>query len=183
MSLDLCTPPSGVSGTDAPVMLVTGGSRGIGAATVLLAARQGWRVAFCWRSNAVAAQELVQQLAGWGHDTLAEQADVVIAVNVGSPLMKAEEVGSLFTVSAQMINILTEQNVNRSLALLQPTDIYIKPDLDGITAGDVLIGLPSTGNERSAPAGTSICMAAMPVKCMLRIPAPSTRLAAYLSSW
>ena len=57
-------------------MLVTGGSRGIGASTVLLAARQGWRVAFCWRSNAVAAQELVQQLAGWGHDTLAEQADV-----------------------------------------------------------------------------------------------------------
>ena len=57
-------------------MLVTGGSRGIGASTVLLAARQGWRVAFCWRSNAVAAQELVQCLAGLGHDTLAVQADV-----------------------------------------------------------------------------------------------------------
>lgn len=64
------------------------------------------------------------------------QADVVIAVNVGSPLMKAEEVGSLFTVSAQMINILTEQNVSRSLALLGARDIYIKPDLAGITAGD-----------------------------------------------
>lgn len=57
-------------------MLVTGGSRGIGAATVLLAAKQGWRVAFCWRSHAVAAQELVQCLAGLGHDTLAVQADV-----------------------------------------------------------------------------------------------------------
>lgn len=64
------------------------------------------------------------------------QADVVIAVNVGSPLMKAEDVGSLLTVSVQMINILTEQNVTRSLATLKPTDIYIKPDLDGITAGD-----------------------------------------------
>ena len=63
-------------------------------------------------------------------------ADVVIAVNVGSPLMKAEDVGSLFTVSAQMINILTEQNVSRSLALLKPSDIYIKPDLESITAGD-----------------------------------------------
>lgn len=62
--------------------------------------------------------------------------DVVIAVNVGSPLMKAEEVGSLLTVSAQMVNILTEQNVTRSLATLKPTDIYIKPDLAGITAGD-----------------------------------------------
>jgi NTE family protein len=64
------------------------------------------------------------------------QADVVIVVNVGSPLLKAEEVGSLLSVSAQMINILTEQNVTRSLALLRPGDVYIKPDLEGLTAGD-----------------------------------------------
>ncbi|MFZ4535491.1 patatin-like phospholipase family protein [Propionivibrio sp.] len=64
------------------------------------------------------------------------QADIVIAVNVGSPLMKAEDVGSLLTVSVQMVNILTEQNVTRSIASLKPTDIYIKPDLEGITAGD-----------------------------------------------
>lgn len=64
------------------------------------------------------------------------QADIVIAVNVGSPLLKADEIGSLLSVSAQMVNILTEQNVVRSLATLKPTDIYIKPDLEGITAGD-----------------------------------------------
>ena len=64
------------------------------------------------------------------------QADVVIAVNVGSPLLKAEDVGSLLTVSAQMVNILTEQNVSQSLQNLKPDDIYIKPDLNGITAGD-----------------------------------------------
>ncbi|MCP5229170.1 MAG: patatin-like phospholipase family protein [Candidatus Accumulibacter sp.] len=64
------------------------------------------------------------------------QADVIIAVNVGSPLLKADEIGGLLSVSAQMVNILTEQNVTRSLATLKPTDIYIKPDLEGITAGD-----------------------------------------------
>ncbi len=64
------------------------------------------------------------------------QADIVIAVNVGSPLMKAEDVGSLLTVAVQMVNILTEQNVTRSLASLKATDVYIKPDLEGITAGD-----------------------------------------------
>jgi len=64
------------------------------------------------------------------------QADVVIAVNVGSPLLDPKDVGSLLSVSAQMVNILTEQNVSRSLATLKSTDIYIKPDLDGITAGD-----------------------------------------------
>ncbi len=64
------------------------------------------------------------------------QADVIIAVNVGSPLLKAEDISGLLSVSAQMVNILTEQNVTRSLATLKPTDIYIKPDLEGITAGD-----------------------------------------------
>ena len=62
--------------------------------------------------------------------------DIVIAVNVGSPLLQAKQIGSLLSVAAQMVNILTEQNVTRSLATLKPTDIYIKPDLDGITAGD-----------------------------------------------
>ena len=62
--------------------------------------------------------------------------DIVIAVNVGSPLLKANEIGSLVSVAGQMVNILTEQNVTKSLASLKPTDIYIKPNLEGITAGD-----------------------------------------------
>jgi NTE family protein len=64
------------------------------------------------------------------------QPDVIIAVNVGSPLLKPEEIGSMLSVSAQMVNILTEQNVTRSLAGLKPQDIYVKPDLDGISASD-----------------------------------------------
>ena len=62
--------------------------------------------------------------------------DIVIALNVGSPLLKANEIGSLVSVAGQMVNILTEQNVTKSLASLKPTDIYIKPNLEGITAGD-----------------------------------------------
>jgi predicted acylesterase/phospholipase RssA len=46
--------------------------------------------------------------------------DVVIAVNVGSPLMKAKDIGGIFSVAGQMINILTEQNVTRSLATSNP---------------------------------------------------------------
>jgi NTE family protein len=64
------------------------------------------------------------------------QADVVIAVNVGSPLLKAADINSLLSVSAQMVNILTEQNVGRSLAILKPSDVTITPDLEGISAGD-----------------------------------------------
>lgn len=62
--------------------------------------------------------------------------DVVIAVNVGSPLLKPEDVGSVLSVTAQMVAILTEQNVARSIASLGPRDVYLRPDLDGITAGE-----------------------------------------------
>jgi len=61
-------------------------------------------------------------------------AEVVIAVNVGSPLLSPQSVTGLLSVSAQMVNILTEQNVSLSLSTLKPGDIYIKPDLPGITA-------------------------------------------------
>jgi NTE family protein len=63
-------------------------------------------------------------------------ADVVIAVDVGSPLFKPEDVNSIVSVAGQMINILTEQNAIASRALIKPDDIYIKPDLEGITAAD-----------------------------------------------
>jgi len=62
-------------------------------------------------------------------------ADVVIAVNLGTPLLKASEITSIFSVSEQMINILTEQNVRASLAQLRPGDILISPELGNIGAG------------------------------------------------
>ena len=63
-------------------------------------------------------------------------ADIIIAVNVGTPLLKPEQITSVFSVSLQMINILTEQNVSRSLAELKPQDILILPELGDYSAGD-----------------------------------------------
>lgn len=59
-----------------PLMLVTGGSRGIGAATVLLAASRGWRVAFSYKENAEAANTIIAQAKALGADVTALQADV-----------------------------------------------------------------------------------------------------------
>ena len=61
---------------DDQVLLVTGGSRGIGAATALLAARQGWAVAVNYASNEAAAQDVVRTIAAAGGKALAVQADV-----------------------------------------------------------------------------------------------------------
>jgi NTE family protein len=63
-------------------------------------------------------------------------ADIIIAVNLGTPLLTREEVGSILGVTMQMINILTEQNVQASLASLKPTDILILPELGKYSASD-----------------------------------------------
>ena len=62
-------------------------------------------------------------------------AEIVIAVNLGTPLSSRESIQSVLGVTAQMVNILTEQNVRASLASLKPTDILIEPQLAGFSAG------------------------------------------------
>ena len=58
------------------VVLVTGGSRGIGAATALLAAQQGYAVAVNYAANSLAADEVVRQIRASGGQAIAVQADV-----------------------------------------------------------------------------------------------------------
>ncbi|WP_370627736.1 SDR family oxidoreductase [Acidovorax sp. sif0715] len=58
------------------VALITGGSRGIGAATARLAARQGWAVAVNYARDAHAAEAVVAAIAAQGGRALAVQADV-----------------------------------------------------------------------------------------------------------
>ena len=64
-------------------------------------------------------------------------AEVVIAVNIGTPLMTREQLSSFLGVAQQSINILTEQNVRAQLALLvPPRDVLIEPDLGDLTSAD-----------------------------------------------
>ncbi len=58
------------------VLLVTGASRGIGAATALLAAQKGWAVAVNYTTNANAAEAVVRAITEGGGTALAVQADV-----------------------------------------------------------------------------------------------------------
>lgn len=59
-------------------------------------------------------------------------ADIIIAVNVGTPLLEDGEITSAVMVANQMLQILTEQNVQRSLHELKAQDIVIDPDLHGM---------------------------------------------------
>ena len=63
-------------------------------------------------------------------------ADVVIAVNIGTPLAGRETLGSVLGITAQMVNILTEQNVQASIATLTPNDLLLLPPLGRLTSAD-----------------------------------------------
>ncbi len=58
------------------VLLVTGGSRGIGAATAWLAAQQDWAVAVNYTANSLAADEVVRRIRAIGGTAITVQADV-----------------------------------------------------------------------------------------------------------
>jgi NAD(P)-dependent dehydrogenase (short-subunit alcohol dehydrogenase family) len=62
--------------SDNKVILVTGGSRGIGAATALLAAKQGYAVAVNYTANSLAADEVVRQIRAEGGTAITVKADV-----------------------------------------------------------------------------------------------------------
>jgi NTE family protein len=78
------------------------------------------------------------------------KADVVIAINVGSPMLKGDQVAGAVSVVAQMVNLLTEQNVSKSLSLLTPRDVYMRPELGAITAMDFARQLEAANIGRQA---------------------------------
>ena len=60
----------------APVVLITGGSRGIGAATAVAAARAGFDIMLTYRRDAVAAQAVCAEIKALGRQAVAVAGDV-----------------------------------------------------------------------------------------------------------
>lgn len=64
------------------VMIVTGGSRGIGAATAILAAKQGYAVCVNYVSNRAAAEEVVGKITAAGGKAISVAGDVAVEADV-----------------------------------------------------------------------------------------------------
>lgn len=56
--------------------LVTGGTRGIGRATVIMLAKKGYRVAFCYKNSSELAESLVREMQQSEHYVCAYKCDV-----------------------------------------------------------------------------------------------------------
>lgn len=63
-------------------------------------------------------------------------ADIVIAVDISTPLNKRSEIKSVLKVTDQLIGIMTRSNTEVQIKTLTPQDVFIVPRLGEISSGD-----------------------------------------------
>ncbi|MDW6094769.1 SDR family oxidoreductase [Vibrio rhizosphaerae] len=106
------------------VAIITGGGRGIGAATAKLFARHGYAVCINYKSNTKAASHVVQEITAQGGQCIAVQADVSLEADVLRLFATVDQ--QLGTVSALVNNAgilqtqmrLEEMNADRINTIL-----------------------------------------------------------------
>lgn len=104
-----------------PVILVTGASRGIGAATALGAARAGYAVAVNYHANSLAADEVVRQIRAFGGTAMTVQADVAEEAQVVAMFARVDaKLGPLAALvnSAGVVDVASRVD-NMSVARLK----------------------------------------------------------------
>jgi NAD(P)-dependent dehydrogenase (short-subunit alcohol dehydrogenase family) len=77
------------------VLVVTGGSRGIGAAASLLAAERGWAVVVNYAGNVEAAEAVVSRILGAGGEAIAVRGDVADPADIEHIFAAADRLGPL----------------------------------------------------------------------------------------
>ena len=63
-------------------------------------------------------------------------ADIVIAVDISTPLRTREQLGSLLGMMDQMSGFLTARNTAEQITRLRPSDLLLRPQIDGVTPAD-----------------------------------------------
>ncbi|PLR43638.1 NAD(P)-dependent oxidoreductase [Chimaeribacter arupi] len=91
------------------VAIITGGSRGIGRATALLLAREGYRVAVNYRSNQAAADNVVAEIIAAGGQAQAFAADIADEAQVVAMFAAVDEVFGPLTALVNNAGILCKQ--------------------------------------------------------------------------
>lgn len=149
------------------VLIVTGGSRGIGAATARLAAKSGWDVAVNYARDKAAADGVVAEVQAAGRRAAAIQGDVAIEDDVlalfetaaallgrvGGVVNNAGAVGSpagpLADASAGMIGRIVGLNVTGALLVAREAARRMSTSRGG--QGGAIVNLSSIAASLGAP--------------------------------
>ncbi len=92
------------------IILITGGSRGIGAATAKLAAQRGYAVAISYVANKVAADAVVNEIIAAGGKALAIKANVAMETDVIKMFERVDQTFGALTALVNNAGILEMQS-------------------------------------------------------------------------
>jgi NAD(P)-dependent dehydrogenase (short-subunit alcohol dehydrogenase family) len=144
------------------VLLVTGGSQGIGEAVARLAAARGYAVALTYQSNQALAEKVVADIAAAGGTAIAVRAEMadeasILALyrtvddrlgrltalvnNAGTP----GTMGKIDTVTTQMLDMVLAVNVRAPFLMIREAIARMATDRGG--AGGAIVNVSSRASE------------------------------------
>ena len=127
-------------------MIVTGASRGIGAATALLAGQKGYSVVVNYRDNREAAEEVVDSIASEGGDAIAVAADISDEKEVADLFgIATEEFGQL-TALVNNAGILHPQCDLQQMSVERLTQVFSTNVIGSLLCAREAVSLMSTDN-------------------------------------
>ena len=106
------------------ILVVTGASRGIGAATALLAARRGYAVCVNYLQNRAAADEVVASIADAGGRAIAVAADVSVEADVVRLFRTVDEQLGPLTALVNNAGVLDRQMKVESMDAVRMNRIF-----------------------------------------------------------
>lgn len=149
-----------------PIVLVTGASRGIGAATARLLAKQGYDLCLNYRQQAAAAEALAAELQGSGARVLTVQADVADEAQVVAMFQRIDqELGPLYALvnnvgvlkrqsrlvdmDAARINHILTTNVTSAFICSREAVKRMSREFGGL--GGVIVNVSSAASKYGSP--------------------------------
>lgn len=151
----------------AGVMIVTGGSRGIGAATACLAAQQGYDVCVNYLRDAAAAEQVVEKIRAAGRRAIAVQANVAseadierlfqtvdrelgrVTVLVNNAAVVGQSRRRVETLRAQAVNELLAANVTGAIVCAREAILRMSTKHGG--SGGAIVNVSSASSRLGAP--------------------------------